>query len=350
MKQWIPGFKFGSPPLFVLVISMFLVGCQTAGDGSEGPKTSGETRSAQSEQAVQPLPSRSGPKLTVAVGKFSSIGSFSNQYGDWDIGGGLAAMLTTGLLSSDHFVVVERAALDQILNEQDLKAEGLVNPETGPKLHQLAGVQLLVYGAVTEFGTRDEGGGFNFGLFGSKGGGSPFDFGGGQKSTKGKVAMDIRVVDTTTGEILESHTVSREIKSSGFALSTKYEGMSLGGDKFKKTPLGEATRSAIDDAVRAIATTAKEQPWTGHVVTVEDGEIYINAGSQAGVRRGDTFMVERIVKTFTDPATGQVLGTKRKELGVIRIFEVRKRLASGSFAPLGNDAVKRGDLVVSMNK
>jgi curli biogenesis system outer membrane secretion channel CsgG len=77
-------------------------------------------------------------------------------------------MLTSALVNSDRFVVVERAELKEILSEQELKAGGLVNKETGPKLGKLAGVQLLIYGAVTEFGTQDKGGGINFGFIGGR--------------------------------------------------------------------------------------------------------------------------------------------------------------------------------------
>ena len=293
-----------------------------------------------------PIP-QPGPKRTVAVGKFDAIGSFTQKYGDWDIGGGLAAMLTSALVNSDRFVVVERAELKEILSEQELKAGGLVNKETGPKLGKLAGVQLLIYGAVTEFGTQDKGGGINFGFIGGR---SPLSLGGAQESASGKVAMDIRVVDTTTGEILESHTVSETIESSAFNLSVGYSGMSLGGDKFDKTPLGEATRGAIQKAVRGITVTAAGQPWTGQVVDIEGAEVYINAGLRSGLKKGDMFMIERVAKTFTDPKTGQVLGTRTKELGILRLTGVQPKLSYGAYSPLESSPPKRGDLVVIMSK
>ena len=68
------------------------------------------------------MPVIPGPKRTIAVGKFDAIGAFTQKYGDWDIGGGLAAMLTSALVKSDRFVVIERAELSQILSEQELNA------------------------------------------------------------------------------------------------------------------------------------------------------------------------------------------------------------------------------------
>ena len=325
-------------PILLAVAALMVAGCQ---------QTTAGTAPAQVAAAPPPAPVMSGPKRTVAVGKFDAIGSFTQKYGDWDIGGGLAGMLTSALVQSDRFVVVERAELKEILSEQELKAGGLVNPETGPKLGKLAGVQLLIYGAVTEFGTEDKGGGINFGFIGGR---SPLSLGGAQESASGKVAMDIRVVDTTTGEVLESHTVSEAIESSAFNLSVGYSGMSLGGDKFDKTPLGEATRGAIQKAVRGITVTAAGQPWTGQVVDIEGTEVYINAGSRSGLKKGDMFMIERVAKTFTDPKTGQVLGTRTNELGVLRLTGVQPKLAYGAYSPLESSPPKRGDLVVIMSK
>jgi hypothetical protein len=55
------------------------------------------------------IPASAGPRRVVAVSKFTTIGSFTANYGDWDIGGGLAAMLVSALKESGSFIVVERA-------------------------------------------------------------------------------------------------------------------------------------------------------------------------------------------------------------------------------------------------
>jgi curli biogenesis system outer membrane secretion channel CsgG len=289
-----------------------------------------------------------GPKRTVAVGKFDAIGAFTRKHGNWDIGGGLAAMLTSALIDSGRFVVIERAELKEVLGEQELKASKLTDAETGPKLGKLAGVQYLIFGAVTEFGEQDKGGGLNIGAI--AGGSLPFKLGGALESASGRVAMDVRVVDTTTGEVVESHVVAKEIESSAFNLSAGYSGMSFGGDTFNKTPLGEATRSAVKDAVDAITRTAAAHPWLGLVVEIDGNEIYINAGRNAGVSAGDMFMIERITKTFTDPSTGQVLGARRRELGVLKISEVEEKLSIGVYSPISATAPKRGDRVVTITK
>lgn len=332
-------------PISVLTAGLFLFLAGSGFAAQADEKKEGEQTAIP--KIMDPLPPLEGPKQTVAVGKFDAVGSFTQKYGSWDIGGGLAAMLTTALLQSKRFIVTERAQLRDLLTEQELKAGGVVKAETGPNLGKLAGVQLFIYGAVTEFGADDKGGGFNLGF---SGGNLPFSLGGASQSASGSVTMDVRVVDTTTGQVLESHTVREPIESSAFNLSLGFKGISLGGDEFMKTPLGEATRAAIQKAVLKIVETARKKPWTGRVVEFDLGEVIINAGTQTGLKLGDMFMIERIGKILTDPSTGEVLSTRRKELGVATIKDVQEKIAIGAYKPLEQDLPKRGDLVVIMRK
>lgn len=68
-----------------------------------------------------------------------------------DFGTGLTEMLTTALIDSKRFVVLERSALQDIQSEQQLGASGGVNPNSAPKTGQLLGAQALIRGAVTEY-------------------------------------------------------------------------------------------------------------------------------------------------------------------------------------------------------
>jgi len=284
-----------------------------------------------------------GPKRTVSVGKFSTTGAFSSKYGSWDIGGGLQAMLTKALYDSNRFVVVERANLTDVLTEQQLKASGVSNRETGPKFNKVIGAQFIVYAAVTEFGYRDSGGGISAGLVTN----NFFNGAISSQSSQGAIALDIRVVDTTTGQVVRSHTVRETIEASGFDASIGYRGVSFGGNKFQKSPLGQVARLAINRSVQLISRDLQDTQWKGNVVDVDNNEIYINAGHNAGVKVGDRFNIERVTKQFTDPVTGEILGTRKKILGSIKITGVDAKLAFGAYTP-SNRSIKprRSDIVV----
>ena len=68
---------------------------------------------------VQTIP---GPRRTIAVGQIDAIGALAPAGTSWNVGGSLSAMLSTALQESDRFVVVERNALAQVLNEQQMAA------------------------------------------------------------------------------------------------------------------------------------------------------------------------------------------------------------------------------------
>ena len=297
---------------------------------------------------TRPVGMVTGPKRVVSVGKFDSIGAFNAKYGEWDIGGGLSAMLTTALTESGRFIVLERAQLRQLTTEQELKASGVTNPETGPELGKLAGVQFLIFGAVTEFGADDRGGGFSFG--GARGGSNPLSGALSTQSASGAVAMDVRIVDASTGQVTEVYKVKEPLESRGMDLSFGAKGMSLGSNQFLRTPLGEAVRRAITQVVDRLVAEANRRPWLGLVVEVNGREIVINAGANSGLRPGDRFVIERVGRKMTDPATGEVLAVRRQEVAFVEVTSVEEKIAIGTFEALANEPPRRGDTVTPLKK
>jgi curli biogenesis system outer membrane secretion channel CsgG len=283
-----------------------------------------------------------GPKRSIVVDKFDTLSTFNAAYGTWDVGGGLAAMLTTAIEQSGRFVVLERANLDRVIGEQQIKQASAVNPTAGPQLGQVTAAQFIVIGSVTEFGAEDKGGTFNVGISGSRGLGGLL----GMKKTEGSVALDLRIVDTTTSQVVQTLKVKEPISQTSLSASTNYKAMSLGGDAFNNTPLGEATRHAIDKAVAEIVAVSARQPWQALVVEVDGRKLAINAGSGSRLKAGDQFRVEHVVRKLTDPATGEVLSIQRKPLGTVRITSVEEKVAFGAYQATDPQKPVRGDLVV----
>ncbi|HWR96972.1 MAG TPA: CsgG/HfaB family protein, partial [Candidatus Methanoperedens sp.] len=88
-----------------------------------------------------------GPKARLAVAKFED----KSGKGVREIGDGMATMLTTALVNSGRFLVLERDLLDEVLREQDLGASGRVRAQTAAPIGEIEGAELLVIGAVTGF-------------------------------------------------------------------------------------------------------------------------------------------------------------------------------------------------------
>ncbi|MDT9598816.1 CsgG/HfaB family protein [Sphingosinicella rhizophila] len=298
-----------------------------------------QTVYAQPAASAAPIPVVPGPKRTVAVGEIEANGGFEASE-NWNVGAGVSAMLTTALANTDRFVMVERGTLTGILNEQQLQASKVAGGT--PSRERMTPAHYIIVGSVTDFGSPRSGGGFSIG--GSRKG----MIGGlGTSRKTGKVGLDLRIVDSRTGKILKSFVVSSKVTQSGIALSGGYKGIALGGDQFSKTPLGEATRRALHDAVVQIATVLAATSWEGRVVEAEGSGVIINLGQEAGVVAGDRLHVERVAKVLTDPATGQILSEERYRVGTLTVTGVEARIARANFTSVdGSAAAARGDLVI----
>jgi len=314
--------------VFAVIVPLGLVSCASAPQAASQSDIPGETS----------YPPYTGPKKRIAVSKFGASGAFLSVYGGWDIGGGLAAQLTTELINSGRFIVVERAALGEILREQEMALEKIVTKETASRVGRLLGAQFLIRGEVTEFEQQAGGGGGQIGI-------TKFPLGGvlGLQTTTAHVGMDIRLIDTTSGQILQSHRVEAKARETGVAAEIDTKTVSFGGDTFYKTPLGKASREAIREGVLFIIRQMEAVSWTGRVADVIGGKVYINSGSSANIKVGDTFVVSTVLREVIDPETQQVLGVLEDKLGEIRVEAVQDRFSIATL--LGDFTPKKGDLV-----
>ncbi len=283
------------------------------------------------------------PKDAHAQGKIRiAVTAFENKvktpwWGpSWKIGEGLAEMLTSELSKTGQFIVVERQALGDIVKEQELGQSGLVRGETAARTGQVLGAQIVVRGAVTEFEESASGGGAGVRFPG---------FGVGGAVNNAHVALDIRLIDTSTGQVIASHNAARSVPAAGGGLGARIGNVTFGGDAFFQAPIGQATRAAMDDALQFIMATAfKAVIPSFSIVKVEGGNAFINAGANSNVRVGDVFMVYSKGEDLVDPDTGLKLGSDEKMIGSIQITNVQEKFSIATIRS-GAGAMKRGDLV-----
>ncbi|MCK4926732.1 CsgG/HfaB family protein [Candidatus Aerophobetes bacterium] len=234
----------------------------------------------------------------------------------WDIGEGMSDMLVSALVNTGRFTVLEREALQDILEEQNLAEEGRVSAQTAAQAGKLLGAQILIRGAITEFSHQKSGTGGQIKIKG-------FSIGGTKEVAH--VAVDVRMYDTTSGEILTSKPVEGGAETRALKVGVVYKDLAFGAGGFEKTPLGKATREVINEAVELIISEMKAIPWEGAVVTVRDGQVYINAGSNDNVEQGDRFLVFEKGEELVDPMTGLSLGAEETELGIIKVVSIKEK-------------------------
>jgi curli biogenesis system outer membrane secretion channel CsgG len=310
--------------LIVLATIMFLSACVTAGGDSN-------VKNEEQEATYAPY---SGPKKRLAVLEFDN--KVSNRWWDrsWNIEERMTEMVITELMKTNRFIVVERGALDEVLSEQDLGESGRVRKETAAKVGEVLGAQVLVKGAVTEFIEKESGGAGGIMLSG---------IGIGGKTNTGHVALDMRLIDSTTGQILQSHRAEGKIKSSGIGGIAFFKGIAFGGTSFKKTALGKATRVSVTDAVRFVVQNMEDMAWQGRVVKVDGSKVYINAGFNMNISNDTVFTVYSKGEELIDPDTGLSLGSSLSRSGTIRVVQVSDKFSIAQ--TVEGSGFKRGDIV-----
>ena len=250
------------------------------------------------------------------------------------VGEGMADMLVTALVKTDRYQVLERADIEQIIEEQKLGQSGLVTQESAAQVGKLLGVEIAIIGAVTEFGYSEGGVG---GRLKQKG------LGLGIKESEATVGIDVRFINTTSGEILMAENVRKSNSKKGLSLDTPDFNFDS-RNKFDESIVGKATRDAIDTIVEILDANAPSIPWQAKVIRGDP--IYINAGSLSGVSVGDVFDVYRPGEELIDPDTGLVLGSTESKIGSVRVTQnnIGNGKASQCEAVTGSD-FQRNDIV-----
>lgn len=160
--------------------------------------------------------------------------------GVWWWGGGvgweLSGMLTNELAATNSFTMVERSKLEPVLAEQDLADYGRIRPGTGAEVGKLTGAEYLVFATVTAFEDNTKGTGGGIGYKGIRVGG---------KKKQAYIAIDLRVVDSTTGEVEYVRSVEARSGGRGFNVGVHRWGFSGNLAQHENTPVGKAIRGVV---------------------------------------------------------------------------------------------------------
>ncbi len=242
------------------------------------------------------------PKGAVGLKRRIGVVDFENKttYGANRLGTSASDILITELAKSGKFIVVERDKMNTIMSEQKLGMTGAIDPTTAAKVGKILGLNAIVTGSISQFGEATEGSEYLITQ---------------SKSQVVKCAVDIRVVDAETGQVLYA--------DSGSGLSKKHTGGVFGlGTRagYDETLEGEALRAAIVKFVNNIIAQVEKKPWSCRVADVDGQNIYLNAGSESGMKIGQKLIVLRAGKVIRDPTTGLVIGNAEDKIGEMKII------------------------------
>jgi curli biogenesis system outer membrane secretion channel CsgG len=218
---------------------------------------------------------------------------------------------------ASKFVIVERDKLNLVMKEQGLATSGAINPQTAAKVGALLGVKYIVVGGIDKFAINNTGGRVR-GIGGNL-----------QQAT---ATVNIRFIDTTTGERVLAMAADAEVrKGGGFGLGAvggRDNQWGIASETIEKASKAAVAKFVSGGYVERLATAAA--PAGGleaRVVKVDGQRVYINVGAESGIKVGDRFDVFSVGEALIDPVTGANLGAEQTQTGTATVTDVQPKFA-----------------------
>lgn len=215
----------------------------------------------------------------------------------------LSDELKMKLLNSNRFVVMERAEVDQLLDEKAFEAVA-AGGDISDRLRELEGADYLIHGELT-----------NFYLEVKK---TQVPFVNKTETTVTRVADGVfSIVNVHTGRVVSSEKINIRETVDEFDDANQI--------------IGDLIARFTTDAVSAIVV--RLYPVKVLAMT-SDGTVFINRGEDGGIVVGDGFDVMRPGQEMIDPDTGRSFGAAEMKVGQIEVTAVeatrsRARVLSG---------------------
>jgi curli biogenesis system outer membrane secretion channel CsgG len=291
-------------------------------------------------------------KKTVAVLDFNNAAvqaGISSPYLRTDapaFGRGVSQLLISKLVRDGSVTVVERAAIDRVLAEQNLSNSDRADPATAAKLGKILGVDAIILGTITRYDYDEKMKGYVGHRRGSRGSASPQA----KYDVTAKVQISTRLVSPDTAEILAVLDGVGETNRRGVVMDVR----DTSGRVMQAVSMNNpVVNGSLDKAVAELAAQLEPAfvnlPTRATVVdglvadVSESGQLVLNVGTQQGVNVGDRLQVLRNGKEIRDPATGKAIMSNDIPLGEAVVTKVNDISCIAQYH--GTETVKVRDLV-----
>ncbi|MFQ3207488.1 MAG: curli biogenesis system outer membrane secretion channel CsgG [Glaciecola sp.] len=252
--------------------------------------------SQNNQAAISPtiaLAPAMGLKRKVAIARFTDETKNSNSIfvdKSFDnIGKQAADILSARLSNSGQFIMLERDDLDKVKSEQTL--EGVTS--------QIVGADFLIVGSISEFGRKTTS---ETGIFSRN------------KIQQAIATVNVRLIDTTTGQIVFSEEGSGEARAEA--------NTTLGvGERaaFDSTLNDKAISAAISKVVSDLMENLLNSPWKAYLIAEQEGQYIMTGGASQGIAAGDEFTILQKGKKIKNPQTGFLIELAGKKIATATV-------------------------------
>lgn len=313
------------------------------------PEGSGGGKAGVLQEGVEEPPSllsqylqqrRSNADSVGAMRPYIAVLSFVDKSGFrkdvWDLGPEMARLVSLEMGIFPDWRVVPFEVVQEVV-----AGTGKLKPEKAVELGRMMEADLVALGTIHDY---------NMGRFSV---GDPLL--GGYKSYTGTARLELQIVRVEDGSGVGTVEAARELTDRDVGLDLlgkpreqdlKFTGLKdtpFGSQAFRETVLGQATLEAVGELLQKLTGLVRPRALNmggkvAEILSVYGNDVYINVGSENGLRAGYRFEVlpgaQRVREEGRDPV---------QRIGVVEVVEViGARLSSVRFLE-GGAAIRAGD-------
>jgi DNA-binding beta-propeller fold protein YncE len=205
-----------------------------------------------------------------------------------ELGRVAAQWLATAFVKQGRFDVIERQALQEIIEEQQLGTAGVIDVDTAAQLGRVLGATYIVTGAVL--------------------------------SHKQGIDLNVKIIDT---------------ESAAIKVADRLAATNVGAMSKKISPF--------------VAQLVSKFPLRGFIIHQKGETFILDVGKYVGAREGMRFKVYREGEIIKHPVSGEILGVEKIPTGKLEVTEVQEKLAFARVIEQKTDeSVAVGQNVVSV--
>jgi len=241
-------------------------------------------------------------------------------WGQQELGKTAATQLTIALVGTNAFSVLERARVESVFDEWTLGQSGAVTAESAAAIGRLLGAEYLLFGEFTHFELSERGATIDTNRLGIGRGRV------GASQIRAQSAMNVRVVDVESGEIVAAAQAEGN-ETVGGGLSTNVIQAARRAE-YNSTIAEQALGPAVEKLVRDLVSqrdrfqASVAPPAAAAIAGLgNDGTVYIDQGESSGMTVGRRFRVLRVVDEIRD-REGRLLDRVTEQVGVIQVSRV----------------------------
>jgi hypothetical protein len=201
-------------------------------------------------------------------------------------------------------LIIDTTASKIFGDSKEVYAQGGVNLVELKRKAKIAGVNLVIFGRISEVRVRQK-----------------VDDVGFIRNTKSyaEVTTEVRVFDINNGKevYIDKRSGSADDSTFRFYISREEDNLA-----YKRAMLRHGAKVSVRKFIPQIAEVVAKMDWVGRVAKIIGAKIYINAGRNSGIQMGDVLKVITEGREVYDPETGALLGVSNGEVkGTVEVID-----------------------------